>query len=358
MSSYDHRGVDDRRGARCRRGGLRGDARPGYKEVVTPDRTRTIDPGVLSSLSLQRIDVRGVESLSAKSAAFGRADSRCGIYVLHFDDGSEYVGQTRDVFTRFCTHVRTWKYPIVSVDFAAVPPDRLDDVERRLIQHRERAGARLRNSALVGLPQGASTLDVTLGRPAQEAWLNGVGPASDLSERVAIAVGRPRDGTGYLELREQPYYSALLDLLAGYVRQVIPAPAETEQRFRYITAMPSTGRTKEWRRVCALTVNNVETLVIGETTEPEAVYVEGFLNVAPEFKLPPDLDVTQNEYRTVGSVQNIWSDLASFGAVVKEPLVRDAARTCVMGLMRKGTSMMGRYHSLSLADDVFQRMGR
>lgn len=28
-----------------------------------------------------------------------------------------------------------------------------------------------------------------------------------------------------------------------------------------------------------------------------------------------------------------------------------------MGLMRKGTSMMGRYHSWSLADDVFQRLG-
>ena len=324
---------------------------------MTPDRTRQPEQDLMSALPLKQIDVRGVESLSAKSESFGRADSRCGVYVLHFDDGSEYVGQARDVFTRFRTHVRTWKYPIVGVDFAAVPPDRLDDVERRLIQHRERVGARLRNSALVGLPRGNSTLDVTLARPAQEAWLNGVDPTSDLSERVGAADGRPRGGTGYLELRDRPYYSALLDLLAGYVRQVIPAPAETEQRFWYITAMPSTGRTKAWRRVCALTVNNVETLVIGETTEPEAVYVEGFLNVAPEFKLPPDLEVTQNEYRTVGPVQNIWSDLASFGAVVEEPLVRDAARTCVMGLMRKGTSMMGRYHSWSLADDVFQRLG-
>lgn len=48
---------------------------------------------------------RGVESLSAKSGAFGRPDSRCGLYVRHFDDGNEYVGQARDVFTRFRTHV-------------------------------------------------------------------------------------------------------------------------------------------------------------------------------------------------------------------------------------------------------------
>lgn len=31
-----------------------------------------------------------------------------------------------------------------------------------------------------------------------------------------------------------------------------------------------------------------------ETTEPEAVYVEGILNVAPGLKLPPDLHGTQN----------------------------------------------------------------
>nr|WP_278186098.1 hypothetical protein [Kocuria rosea] len=43
---------------------------------------------------------------------------------------------------------------------------------------------------------------------------------------------------------------------------------------------------------------------------------------------------------------------------MEQLLVRDAVRTCVMGPKRKGTSMMGRYQSWSLADDVFQRMGR
>lgn len=57
-------------------------------------------------------------------------------------------------------------------------------------------------------------------------------------------------------------------------------------------------------------------------------------------------------------MQNIWSELAFFGAVVEQSLVCDAVRTCVMGLMHKGTSMMGRYHSWSRADDVFQRMSR
>ena len=67
----------------------------------------------------------------------------------------------------------------------------------------------------------------------------------------------------------------------SHARRVIPAPAETEQRFWYVTAMPRHGRAREWRRIRPLIVNTVETLVSEETTEPEAVFVEGLLNVAP-----------------------------------------------------------------------------
>ena len=67
----------------------------GYKDVMTPDRTRQSEQDMMAALPLKRIDVRGVESLSANSGAFGRADSRPGVYVLHFGDGSEYVGQCR-----------------------------------------------------------------------------------------------------------------------------------------------------------------------------------------------------------------------------------------------------------------------
>ena len=63
--------------------------------------TRTAYP-----LTMTRIDVRDVDSLSAVSTVFSTGASRCGIYVLHFADGDEYVGQARNVLTRFRTHVR------------------------------------------------------------------------------------------------------------------------------------------------------------------------------------------------------------------------------------------------------------
>ena len=83
--------------------------------------TRTAYP-----LTMTRIDVRDVDSLSAVNSVFPAGSSRCGIYVLHFADGYEYVGQARNVLTRFRTHVRSWADPIVALDFAPIPVAELD----------------------------------------------------------------------------------------------------------------------------------------------------------------------------------------------------------------------------------------
>ncbi len=303
------------------------------------------------------MDVRDVDSLSAVTSVFPTGASRCGIYVLHFADGYEYVGQARNVMARFRTHVRTWAHPIVALDFAPVPADELDVSERRVIQAKEREGVRLRNSALVGLPMGEAAVDVVVARAAQEEWLNGVDVRADVSARCMEAAGRDRSAQSFRTLAERPYYDLLLDVLAAYVRQVIPAPDRTEQRFWCVTAMPSTGRTTAWQRVAAITVNNVETLVIGETTESDGtVYLDGFLNVAPGLRLPSSLNVETAEYRTVGEVQRIQAEAAFLEFAVHHPLVRDAARITAMGLLRKGTSMMGRYHCAPLADDIFDRI--
>jgi hypothetical protein len=307
-------------------------------------------------LDMTRIDVRGIDSLSAVSTVFPAGVSRCGIYVLHFADGYEYVGQARNVLTRFRTHVRSWAYPIVALDFAPIPVEELDETERRVIQAKEREGVKLRNSALVGLPMGDAAVDLLVTRPQQEEWLNGVDPDADFTDRCTATDGRDRSERNFATLAAHPHYDVILDVLAAYVRQVIPAPDMTEKTFWYVSAMPSTGRTSTWQRLAALTVNNVETLVIGETTADGTVYLDGFLNVAPGLRLPSTLDVAETAYRTVGEVQTIRSEAAFLEFAVYHPLVRDAARATAMGLLRKGTSMMSRYHCMPLADDVFQRM--
>jgi hypothetical protein len=305
---------------------------------------------------MTRIDVRDVDSLSAVSTVFSAGAPRCGIYVLHFADGYEYVGQARNVLTRFRTHVRSWAYPIVTLDFAPVPAERLDEMERQVVQVKEREGVKLRNSALVGLPMGDAAVDLLITRPQQEEWLDGVDPHADFTDRCMAAESRDHTGKNFATLVAHPHYEVILNVLAAYIRQVIPAPDMTEKKYWYVSAMPSTGRTSTWRRIAAITVNNVETLVTGETTENGEVYLDGFLNVAPGLRLPSTLDVIETTYRTVGEVQTIRSQAAFLEFAVHHPLVRDAARTTAMGLLRKGTSMMGRYHCTPLADDIFHRI--
>ena len=50
----------------------------------------------------------------------GPATSRCGIYVLTFANGDQYVGQAKNVLTRFTDHYTRWGRDIHSLDFAPV----------------------------------------------------------------------------------------------------------------------------------------------------------------------------------------------------------------------------------------------
>lgn len=83
-------------------------------------------------------------SLSVQLGPFG---DRCGIYVLRFADGEQYVGQSVDVVNRFTSHRRRWD-DIQAIEFCHVSREILDDAEKETIQLRRDAGVRLRNSAL------------------------------------------------------------------------------------------------------------------------------------------------------------------------------------------------------------------
>lgn len=306
-------------------------------------------------LSMTRIAVEGLDSLSATTGVFTDTASRCGVYVLHFVDGYEYVGQAHDVFTRFRTHVRSWKDPIIAIDFAAVHADQLNAVERAVIQHREREGAKLRNSALVGMPMGDSPLDVVIERSVQEEWLNGVNPKADLSKRKTLARSRTDKGKGYEQLSSRPDYHQLLTILATYVQHIIPTPARTEQRFWNVTAMPSTNRSRTHQRLCSLNVNNMEVLVLMENLDDDGAFTTGFINLAPGLRLPGSLPIEIVDYGPCGDVAQFSTDnVALIEFLLYHPLVRDAARTACLGLMRKGTSLFSRFHSFPLADDIFE----
>ncbi|TQJ09940.1 hypothetical protein FB458_3056 [Lapillicoccus jejuensis] len=292
------------------------------------------------------------------SAVVPPAASRCGIYVLHFHEGSVYVGQTRNLLGRFSSHVRHWGetgLDIVELDFAPAPPDQLDDLEVRTLQWFETRGHRLLNVALVGLPAGDNSLDLVVDRVAQERWLVGGEGEVDLTERVDLAASRPQDEARFLSLSARDDYPVIRLALFSYVVQVLPLPQDTERRFWVMTALPSTKRSASQRRLVTVSVNNVETLVLVEIREEDGTWsIGGFLNTAPGDALVEGHMRRRQRYRTVTAVDAVYFvGLEGLFSLLQDPQVVAAARRLAVGLMRKGTGMLGRFHDQSLADDVF-----
>ena len=333
------------------------DVRPGNDACSQPRVDPHQDAFEHDSLRFGHYSAPADVSLSALLSA---ASSRCGIYVLHFDDGHRYVGQARDVLTRFAAHRRRWGQRIVGVDFAPAPPPLLNDLERRTIQRLERDGLGLYNSALVGLPMGESPLDLVVDRVEQERWLDERAEAVyDLRERLELARTRTQSGAKFRDLVSREDYQGIRTALFLYLMEVVPWPHETEGRFWSMTSLPSTKRTKDHHRLSAISINNVETLVFNEVLDKEGWFLGGFLNVAPGLASPHGWPMRRQRYRTVGEVDAIyfggWEGLLD---LLEKPDVIDAARRAALGLMRKGAGMMARYHDESLADDVFSLLGQ
>lgn len=250
---------------------------------------------------LRRRVVRGPETVTARergaltfrhyevplgvslSAVLPETSPRCGIYVLHFENGYRYVGQALDVLSRFGSHRRRWPRQLIGLDFAPAAPGNLDDLERRTIQELEKGSTRLYNSALVGLPMGENPLDVVIDRVEQERWLDGATDADDydFADRIAAAARRSSSSSKLDELRSRADYQDLRFALLLYLVTVVPWPHETERRFWSMTSMPSTNRSRTQRRLATISVNNVEALVVAEVLDGDEWLAGGFLNVSP-----------------------------------------------------------------------------
>ncbi|MDR1823861.1 MAG: GIY-YIG nuclease family protein [Bifidobacteriaceae bacterium] len=283
----------------------------------------------------------------------------CGVYVLVFTDGEEYVGQTRHLWSRFASHRRRWPGEICELQFSEVEPDRLDEAERDVIAMRERDGAKLRNVDLIGLPLRSPELDHYVDPVAVEDWLDGDMEASSIGERGALALQRRQTRRRYEELSKRPDYGCIRDLLARYLYLCIPYPHRTERKIWVVTSLPTTGRNSRWRRLAALSINNVEALVIGEEPGQDGKPTTcGFINLARFDKLPaaPSCHVwlEAGEYGKTGRVTRAWfDDLAALDALLADEVLLDAARRLAVGLLRKGGTMFARFHDFNLADDLF-----
>lgn len=287
-----------------------------------------------------------------------------GVYILHFSNGEEYVGQTVNFMRRFTDHRRRWN-DIVSIQFTYLPKSQLDEAERDIILYRQRGGKHLRNLTLLSQPGGSSPLDVMITPQFQEEWLKANEsfiPVGELSERINRARQRYSITPKFRMLMKHEYINEIISDVSSYVYQVIPCPALVESRSWVLTAMPSTARTKLNRRLATLSINNVEMLYLGEwkkfdgTWEPYTV-----LNIAANKVSAPEgtgINIT-SEYKSAGLIQKIDGDgLGKVEDWLENKDILRAARSLAVGQMRKGKAMFSRFHDETFADAVFEHMSK
>lgn len=288
----------------------------------------------------------------------------CGIYVLVFANGEEYVGQTVNFPNRFSTHRRRWS-DIASVRFAEVLRDDLDQAERAVIRQRVSAGICLRNLTLLAQPFGPSPLDLVVDREVQAAWLAADAqdePVEIDEQRTRVAQRRIQTRSRHDELRAHPRYGDVLESVAEYVAHVIPWPHETEGMQWTLTAFPSTSRSRDHRRLATLSIQNVEVLVLAEGREPDGDWEPyTFMNAAILPTVPSELAHLVSEvdgYHSAGIVHQFnVAGLDIVGELLSFPEVRLAARALALGQLRKGRSVFSRFHNDAFTDEVFVRIG-
>lgn len=217
----------------------------------------------------------GVKSLAFR---FEPEDSRTGIYILTFDDGYRYVGQSLSVVNRFAAHRRRWS-DITHISFRPFMASELNTREREVLAAIESQGHRVRDIDLAGHPGGVSLLDIVMEEQAQVEWLQSMATEPGDSPRYLAASRRIAGLQRFQELMGRAGSQDLINAAANYVGSAIPWPSQTEGRFWTATAMATTGKRKDWRRLVTLSAQNAEVLVLGEVTSSAGTSVEGFINI-------------------------------------------------------------------------------
>ncbi len=336
-----------------------------------------------------------LEDPSSVQALF--PDKRRGIYILHFENGEQYVGQTEDVVARYSQHRHgsdhhaPWE-DVHAIEFLHVPRGDLAPIEQEWITKR-RQQVPLRNKVFNFGHAEPSVLDPYVPTEAQEHWATGQAQY-DVTPFVEALKGdwgrkRPKLVTAPFGRKKLPdgrrVWEAVVDELAQVVADVIPNAVETEGKFWSLTDSPSTGK----GRFATLNVGMLELAHFprskadpGEGTLEPSNGLVWWLNVESETFIP--LEAIKGRFgddEAVGfevvmdgmpvrfgrypphprgysvPVDRGGMPLGMFGVQSLDPAERDGARRLAIHRMRAGNlGANQRYHSRSLTRLVYERI--
>ncbi|WP_131245820.1 GIY-YIG nuclease family protein [Schaalia suimastitidis] len=196
-----------------------------------------------------RFEVQGLPTVAPIVPA-----GTCGVYVLEFEDGFWYVGQSIDIQKRFAQHVHGGKHhapwrDVVALAFCVCDARELDELERRLILQHVTAGHKLRNQKLNFGGEGPCDFDHWIAPETQKHWVQGgcapdwetFALASKGSDSSELKLTRSRHGQKrWHEASDSTVAEATFADIAAVV-SLIPEAVNLERRYWTLSDYPGTA---------------------------------------------------------------------------------------------------------------------
>jgi len=280
--------------------------------------------------------------------------NRCGIYILHFQNGEYYVGQAIDVVKRHAQHRKTHS-DIEELSFLEVAKSKLAQVEKQTVSALESRKKPLRNINLVSILSGGNDLSLVVSTREQERWLN---RESDTDKEKANRFDYPELRKKYRgkfeKLKKSDKYTQTVRILRKYVKNAIPFPCRTEYSFWSCTCLPG-GRVLariniNWQEVFAIYGRGPFTKIFLSESKLFKKYSDAELD-----KKYPSMALTDLTYVPGGADQQcIVVGESDIMELLDDTLVLDAMRDFNLRLMQKGGCIYNRYHCFDLADKALR----
>lgn len=274
---------------------------------------------------------------------------RCGIYILHFQDGELYAGRAKDVTRRYVQHRENYN-DITHLSFRSVPEKDLSEVEPSIVWEL-RETQRIRNVIFNDLPPTSCDLDTVFPPNLQQRWLEETDYIPPISpERARQSELRRQYRNRFEQFLAKPHHEKVIDLLRDYVLACIPNPTATEVAF-WNASCPGKGR------LCSrISLYQQEVMAASERSVTFHMAKSSFTGstyrqFGRRFRSLQKLRYT---YKAGGDDQvGLGIEMAEAREFLREPKVLQSIRSFNLRLMRRGPTMWGRYHSPALADRIF-----
>ena len=294
-------------------------------------------------------------------------NNRCGVYILHFEDGQYYVGESIDVVKRYAQHRKTYS-DIDYVSFKETAGSQRMKVEKETVYRLENMGygKKLRNINIVSIINGETDFDYLIPKVEQDKWIDSkVAKYDFMSERFEYPELRKRYTDKFNKLKKYPLFDRVCSLFRAYVLATIPFPRKTEYSFWSVTCMPSTDE-----KLLRVNIFWQETFHIfdhfsfienGHKKMENGLFTAIWVSKTKLFKSYsrkqlgqkyPSLFIGDVVYGTGGQDQQqlIVFEPGEFLEILKDSRIVDAAKDFNLRLMRKGGNNNARYHCFDLAD--------